>query len=68
MFGAAASENEARYAVSRSGLRAMGSVLYWLEDGCEAELPCCARALPTWEPDGTALADTCSYGNAIRRK
>ena len=58
MFGAAASKNEARYAVSGSGLRAAGSVLYWLEDGCEADLPRCARALPTCEPDGAALADT----------
>ena len=61
MFGAAASENEARYAVRGTGLRAVGSVLYWLEDGCEAELPCCDRALLTCEPDSAALADA-SFG------
>jgi hypothetical protein len=35
MFGAAASENEALYAVSGNGLRAVGSVLYWLEESFE---------------------------------
>jgi hypothetical protein len=32
-FGAAASENEARYVVAGSGLHAAGCSLYWLEDG-----------------------------------
>ena len=67
MFGAAASENEARYAVRGSGLRAAGSVLYWLEDGCEADLPRCARALPTCEPDDAALDETSFTVKTLRQ-